>query len=82
MAMSDAQFTELMTALRAVRPKPVMDTDEAAAYLGMSSQNLELLRVNGGGPKYSKLGRLVRYRKVTIDRWLADCERTNTAGGK
>nr|WP_146910654.1 helix-turn-helix domain-containing protein [Arenimonas daejeonensis] len=59
-----------------------MDTDEAAGYLRMSPQNLELLRLNGGGPMFAKLGRLVRYRRVSLDRWLADNERANTAGGK
>ena len=78
---TDEQFAELLTAIRASRTKPVMDTDEAAAYLVMSTQNLELLRLNGGGPKYAKLGRLVRYRKVSLDRWLAENERSHTAEG-
>lgn len=78
---TDEQFAVLLTAMRVRWPKPVMDTDEAAAYLVMSTQNLELLRVNGGGPKYSKCGRLVRYRRSSLDRWLADNEISHTAEG-
>ena len=81
MSLSDDQFAVLLAEIRLARPNAVMDTDEAGAYLRMSSQNLELLRLNGGGPKYAKLGRLVRYRRVSLDRWLADNERGHTAEG-
>lgn len=59
--------------------RPVMTTEEAAAYLSMSVQNLELLRLNGDGPLYAKLGRLVRYRRRSLDAWLAENERRHTA---
>ena len=80
---TDDQFDQLMAEVRVRLPKWVMDTDEAAAYLVMSPENLELLRLKGGGPKYAKCGRLVRYRRSSLDRWLADNEISHTAeGGK
>ena len=82
MSLTEDQFSTLLKEIRVSRPTAVMDTDEAAAYLRMSPQKLELMRLEGGGPKFAKLGRLVRYRKVSVDRWLADNERANTAGGE
>lgn len=59
----------------------VFDTEDAAAYLKVSRQLLELLRVSGGGPRYVKLTRLVRYRKAALDEWLLNNERAHTAEG-
>lgn len=58
----------------------VFDTGDAAAYLKVSRQLLELLRVTGGGPRYVKLARLVRYRKAALDDWLLENERAHTSG--
>jgi predicted DNA-binding transcriptional regulator AlpA len=57
----------------------VLDTKAAAQYLGVSHQWLEVARVRGTGPAFVRVGRCVRYRKETIDRWLADQEVSNTA---
>jgi excisionase family DNA binding protein len=59
----------------------VFDTEGAAKYLRVSHQLLELMRVDGGGPRYAKLGRLVRYRRATLDAWLAERERNHTSEG-
>ena len=77
--LSDDQFAELKAAILARIPKDVMTREEAAAYLGMSVQNLDLLRVNGGGPKFSPLGRLIRYRRAELDRWCAEHEHEHAA---
>ena len=61
--------------------RDVLDTHGAAAYLSVSRQLLELLRVQGGGPRFSKLGRLVRYRRAALDAWLIDRERSSTSSG-
>ena len=50
--------------------KPALTTDAAAKYLGLSRSCLEKLRVYGGGPRYLKLRRLVRYRHTDLDAWL------------
>lgn len=59
----------------------VMDTEGAANYLSVSRQLLELMRVSGGGPRYAKLGRLVRYRRASLDAWLIARERSHTSEG-
>ena len=61
--------------------REVFDTEGAANYMGVSRQLLELMRVDGGGPRYAKLGRLVRYRRTTLDAWLAERERNHTSEG-
>lgn len=61
--------------------RDVLDTQQAADYLQVSRQLLELLRVKGGGPRYAKLGRLVRYRRASLDEWLASKEQNHTAEG-
>jgi excisionase family DNA binding protein len=48
-----------------------MTTVDAAAYTGVSRSTLEKLRVFGGGPRYLKLGRLVRYRQADLEEWLS-----------
>lgn len=57
----------------------VFTTEEAANYLRLSRQTLELLRLNGGGPRYAKLSRSVRYRRAALDEWLAANEQNHTA---
>lgn len=75
-------LAEIRNAVAELRVPDVMDTEQAAAYLGVSAALLEALRVKGGGPKYAKFARLVRYRRVSLDEWLESRERTNTVGGK
>lgn len=58
----------------------VFNTQDAAKYLKVSKQLLELMRVRGGGPPYAKLQRLVRYRRVALDDWLIAQERSHTSG--
>ena len=61
----------------------VMNTEEAAQYLGLSPATLETWRSLGGGPPYIPLGRKkrgwIRYRKAALDEWLESRERTHTA---
>jgi len=47
-----------------------MDTRDAARYLGVAYQTLNLWRVEDRGPAYLRLGRLVRYRQADLDAWL------------
>lgn len=74
--LTRAQVQQLLVE---IRTKEVLDTDAAAAYLGVSKPLLELLRVQGGGPRYAKLGRLVRYRRDSLDDWLIAHERSHTS---
>ena len=57
----------------------LLTTAEAAARVGLSPRTLERLRVTGGGPKYRKIGRWVRYTEQDLDEWLESCTRTSTS---
>jgi excisionase family DNA binding protein len=46
-----------------------LTTEPAAAYLGCSPSHLNRLRCYGGGPRYAKIGRRVRYAKRDLDAW-------------
>lgn len=58
---------------------PALKTAEAASYCGSSSSTLEKLRIYGGGPAFSKLGRRVVYRKTDLDAWLEQNRRQSTS---
>jgi len=53
----------------------ILDTAEAARYLGISCPTLERFRLKGDGPKFAKLtpGKRgpVRYRRADLDAWVA-----------
>ena len=70
-----------LVAERLNRPQQVFTTVEAAEYLRVSRQFLEIARVKGGGPPYAKLSRAVRYRRVDLDDWLETSMRRHTADG-
>jgi excisionase family DNA binding protein len=59
----------------------ILTTLEAAAMLRCSRQYLEGARVHGDGPPFTRMGRLVRYRKTAILAWLAKHEVTSTSAG-
>lgn len=44
---------------------------EAAAgeYLALSARTLQAFRLRGGGPRYAKIGRAVRYARADLDAW-------------
>lgn len=43
---------------------------EVAEYLGVPEKTLTQWRYRGTGPKYSRVGRFVRYRWLDIDLWV------------
>ena len=59
--------------------RPTLRTPEAAAYCGSSASTFEKLRLTGGGPVYSKIGRRVVYRIDDLDSWLAANRRRSTS---
>ena len=57
---------------------------DAGRYLGgekapISQRTLQRWRLEGFGPKFLKLGRLVRYRRSDLDRWVDAQLRTSTS---
>ena len=59
-----------MTETAAPARRPRMRPPEAASYTGVAESTLAKLRVTGGGPSYSKVGRLVLYDVGDLDAWL------------
>lgn len=57
----------------------MMHTVDAATYCGSSASTFEKLRLTGGGPIYSKIGRRVVYRIDDLDVWLAANRRRSTS---
>ena len=47
-----------------------LDTGAAAAYVGLSPDTLNRMRVEGAGPRYAKLGRRVVYALHRLDLWM------------
>jgi predicted DNA-binding transcriptional regulator AlpA len=57
----------------------VLDTDDAAKQVGLSTSTLAKLRLSGRGPAYCKLGRRVVYRPDDLNDWLATRIRRSTS---
>jgi len=57
----------------------LLTTEQAAEYLCVKTRTLESWRVQGLGPPFVKVGRLVRYLQTTLDEWLLSCQRKSTS---
>jgi hypothetical protein len=55
----------------------LVDSRQAAAYLGCSAQWLAVLRMRHTGPSYIKHGSWIRYRVSDLDAWT-DLHRVTT----
>ena len=53
--------------------------EDVANLLGVPAKTLEMWRYRGTGPRFVKLGRLVRYVESDLDEWVRSGTRTNTA---
>jgi len=59
---------------------PSFKTPEAAAYLGVATNTLEIWRSTGRYDlPFEKVGRHVRYRKSALDAWRAARTHSSTA---
>lgn len=68
------------TAIQQAEPHPILanllrsdllNTEQAATYLGVTSRTLEVWRcTKRHAIPYIKVGRLVKYRKAELDHWL------------
>ncbi len=50
--------------------RPLLTTEEAAAYLGMKKRTLESWRDLGKGPRHVQMGKFVRYHLDVLDAWI------------
>lgn len=56
-----------------------LDSTQLAERLTNRKNTIEGWRVKGIGPRYVKIGRLVRYRIEDVDAWLEAQTRTSTS---
>ena len=52
---------------------------EAAQYLGVAPMTLAKWRMSGDSPVYTKVGRIVIYRKQDLDAWLKQNQYSSTS---
>lgn len=78
----------MVVLLAAAHPPPAahppdrewFNTKQAAAYIGLQPNTLEVLRTKGDGPKYTKPSRnIVRYKRTDLDAYLVKNGRRNTS---
>lgn len=55
-----------------------VSADAAAKLTGVPPCTLATWRSRGGGPRFMKLGRVVRYRRRALLEWMAAREKRNT----
>jgi hypothetical protein len=61
------------------RDKPFLNTVEAAAWLRLTKNTLEKMRLQGRGPEYRKHGRYVRYHIEDLGEWSRANKRRSTS---
>lgn len=60
----------------------LLNTQQAAAFLTLAPITLAEWRLTGKGPRFSKIGRSVRYRLDDLKAWLESRTFGNTAEAK
>jgi predicted DNA-binding transcriptional regulator AlpA len=51
--------------------EPLLDDHELERITGRARSTWQKARLTGDGPPFIRLGRLVRYRRCDVERWLA-----------
>lgn len=56
--------------------EPLLNTNELAKWLGISERAIERWREGkvSGGPPYVRVGKVVRYRRADVEKWLQERE--------
>lgn len=62
-------------------PDALLNERQAAMLLGMSARTLQEWRYRGGGPKFVKTGRSIRYRRRDLMAWIDAATLENTSQG-
>jgi hypothetical protein len=57
----------------------LMTETELAKMLDLRTGTLRIWRIRGKGPKFTKVGAYVRYRREVVEAWLAANEFSSTA---
>ncbi|MDD7910589.1 helix-turn-helix domain-containing protein [Pseudovibrio exalbescens] len=48
----------------------LLNVEQAAKYLSLSTSTLAKMRLSGESPKFVKMGRRVAYRQEDLDAWI------------
>ena len=64
---------------RTTTASKLLDTNQLAEQLLNKSNTIEGWRIKGVGPRYIKIGRLVRYRPEDVELWLEAQTRNSTS---
>ena len=70
---------EIVRAANAKKGSPFLNTDQAAHYVSLSRRTLEKMRTGGGGPRFRKHGRYVRYHIDDLNDWSAEHLKISTS---
>lgn len=65
-----AQVADELRPVLASSPRQWLTPEEAADYLKVTEQKLADLRYLKEGPRFRKVGRLIRYTHADLDAWL------------
>ncbi|QSM94348.1 helix-turn-helix domain-containing protein [Mycobacteroides abscessus subsp. abscessus] len=65
-----AQVADELRPALAQAPRQWLTPEEAATYLKVTEQKLADLRYLREGPRFRKIGRLIRYTFADLDSWL------------
>ena len=57
----------------------LLSPKQAAIYLNLAVSSLAKWRVEGIGPRYTKLGSAVRYRRTDLDDWVGSRVQSSTS---
>jgi hypothetical protein len=61
-------------------PQQLLSRDEIEYEYGLTRRWLELAALTGNGPPFVKVsGRMVRYQRGVLERWIADRTRSSTS---
>ena len=63
--------TALITQEVTVLPDGRMNTRNAAIYAGLSEKTMAMMRCNGKGPEYIKMGKVFYFREK-LDEWVLE----------
>jgi len=65
--------------MQSLSTEPLLDTKRAAHYLSVEARTLVEWRARGGGPRFTKMNRTVRYRKSDLDQFVEERVRSSTS---
>jgi hypothetical protein len=70
---------DVLRATNAKKGSPFLTTDQAGFYIGLSGRTLARMRTAGGGPRFRRHGRYVRYHIEDLETWSLVHGKTSTS---